>query len=86
MLRIVLTDGATFEGQTATDIVTQLKLDDWTAYTSPKHYKKNMERRIRQFNGKRIEYSNDDEFLGELKRIGFIYAIFDITDICANKC
>lgn len=72
MIKIVLEDNTMFSGETAADIVSQLKLDDWTAHATTAHYKKNMTRRVKNFHGQRISYRTDDEFLDELKRVGFI--------------
>lgn len=75
MIKITLKDGTEYTGQDAKDIVTQLKLEDWTSYNNIEEYQKNIERRIRNFNGKQIKYRNEDEFLEELKRIEFIKEI-----------
>lgn len=72
MVKIALSDGTLFEGASATDIVSQLKLDDWTAHSSERAYKRNMARRVRNFHGVRISYRTDEEFLQELTRVGFI--------------
>ncbi len=75
MIKITLKDGTEYIGQDAKDIVVQLKLEDWTSYNNIEEYQKNIERRIRNFNGKQIKYRNEDEFLEELKRIEFIKEI-----------
>lgn len=62
-------------GTTASDIIQQLKLDDWTTYRNPRQYKKNMKRRVKMYNGEEIRFRTDYEFLDELKRIGFIERI-----------
>lgn len=80
MIRIKLKDGDTFIGVSAHDIVTQLKLDDWTPHLTTPSYKKNMRRRVARFCGEKIEYRNDLEFLQELNRIGFIETILYSTN------
>lgn len=72
MVKIVLKDGALFEGASAAEVIAQLKLDDWTAHSSGHAYKRNMARRVKNFHGERISYSTDEEFLQELNRVGFI--------------
>lgn len=72
MSKIILADGAEFQGANAAEIVSQLKLDDWTAHMTTKQYKNNMKHRIKNFHGVEISYSNDEEFLQELQRISFI--------------
>ena len=72
MLKIILADGAEFQGANAAEIVIQLKLDDWTAHMTTKQYKNNMKHRVKNFYGVEISYSNDEEFLQELQRISFI--------------
>lgn len=72
MIKIVLEDNTMFSGETAADIISQLKLDDWTAHATTAHYKKNMTRRVKNFHGQRISYRTDEEFLQELNRVGFI--------------
>lgn len=75
-MTVTLRGGDQFTGPDAADIVKQLKLEDWTAGSNRETYKKNMERRIREFNGQEIEYSDDLGFLMELQRIGFIQELY----------
>lgn len=75
---IELMDGDRFTDTSYEGIVKQLKLEDWTNYQSPTDYKDNIARRVRIFNGHRLKYSNDKEFLEELYRIGFIKNIVGI--------
>ena len=56
----------------AKDIIMQLKLEDYTKYNNLQEYQENIGRRVRLFNGNRISYSNNLEFLKELRRIGFL--------------
>lgn len=53
------------------DLITQLKLEDWTEYASMGDYKANIRRRVEIFTGQWIMFANDREFLQELLRIGF---------------
>ena len=75
MIKVILTEGGTYIGQDAKDIVVQLKLEDWTSYNNVRQYQKNITRRVKNFNGAEIKYRNENEFLEELKRIGFISQI-----------
>lgn len=72
MIKIELAQGGTYIGQDARDIIVQLKLEDWTRYDNVEAYKNNIARRVMVFKNEKIQFSNDDEFLQELKRIGFI--------------
>ena len=75
MIKVILTGGGTYIGQDARDIIVQLKLEDWTSYNNIGQYQKNIQRRVRNFNGEQIKYNTEDEFLEELKRIEFISQI-----------
>lgn len=75
MIKVILTEGGTYIGQDAKDIVVQLKLEDWTSYNNVRQYQKNITRRVKNFNGAEIKYRNENEFPEELKRIGFISQI-----------
>lgn len=77
MITVILENGEKYVGQNETEIMVQLKLEDWTNYRNPKEYKANIAKRIANFNGKQITYTNDKEFIHELKRIGFISQIND---------
>jgi len=72
MIKIELAQGGTYIGQDARDIIVQLKLEDWTRYDNVEAYKNNIARRVMVFKNEQIQFSNDMEFLQELKRIGFI--------------
>lgn len=72
MIKIELAQGGTYIGQDARDIIIQLKLEDWTRYDNVESYQKNIARRVMIFKNEQIQFSNDMEFLQELKRIGFI--------------
>lgn len=72
MIKVELSGGGLYIAQEASEIVMQLKLEDWTHYSSVTDYQKNIQRRVEIFNGAQISYSNDLEFLNELQRIGFI--------------
>lgn len=74
MLSIKLKDGTIYTGQ-ASDIVVQLKYEDYTSYLSKEQYKSNIKKRVINFFGFTICYSNDLEFLQELDRIGVIELI-----------
>lgn len=65
-------DNKIYTAKTAHEMVMQLKLEDWTKYKSTNEYKQNIKRRVRIFNGERIQFETDEEFLLELKRIGFL--------------
>ena len=58
------------------DLITQLKMEDWSTYANMGEYKDNIRRRVEIFTGKWIMFANDREFLQELLRIGF----FDTLD------
>jgi hypothetical protein len=75
MIKVILTEGGTYIGKDAGDIIIQLKLEDWTSYNNIGEYQKNIQRRVRNFNGEQIKYNTEDEFLEELKRIEFISQI-----------
>lgn len=75
MIKIILKDGTEYIGQDAKDIIVQLKLEDWTSYNNVQEYQNNISRRVEIFNGAKIKYSNENEFLEELKRTGFIKEI-----------
>ena len=75
MIKIELAQGGTYIGQDARDIIVQLKLEDWTRYDNVEAYKNNVVRRVMVFKNEQIQFSNDMEFLQELKRIGFIKQI-----------
>jgi hypothetical protein len=75
MIKIELAEGGTYIGQDERDIITQLKLEDWTRYDNVEAYKNNIARRVMVFKNEQISYSNDKEFLQELERIGFIKRI-----------
>ena len=75
MIKIELVEGGTYIGQDERDIIVQLKLEDWTRYDNVEAYKNNIARREKIFKNEQISYSNDKEFLEELKRIGFISQI-----------
>ena len=75
MIKIELAQGGTYIGQDARDIIVQLKLEDWTRYDNVEAYKNNIARRVMVFKNEQIQFSNDMEFLQELKRIGFIKQI-----------
>lgn len=75
MIKIELAEGGTYIGQDERDIIVQLKLEDWTRYDNVEAYKNNIARRVKIFKNEQISYSNDKEFLQELKRIGFIKKI-----------
>ena len=74
-MKIILADGSQYIGNDANELVVQLKLEDWTSHNNIDAYKQNMKRRVKIFNGQKIKYTNDMEFLQELKRIGFILEI-----------
>lgn len=78
-LRIKLNGGRQYEG-IAEDIIRQLKFEDWTRYNDVDEYKQNIKRRVRNFNGEKISYENDFEFLMELKRIGFIESFLIVME------
>ena len=80
MIKVKLMDGDTFVGVSAHEIVAQMKLDDWTNHMDTLHYKNNMRRRVANFHGEELQYSNDLEFLQELQRIGFIKTILYSTN------
>lgn len=75
MIKIILADGDVFEAATSKDMVTQLKLDDWTKYSSNIEYQNNINRRVMVFKNEKLNFNNEDEFLDELNRIGFIKEI-----------
>lgn len=75
MIKVLLEGGAVFSGSCASDIIVQLKLEDWTQHSSVEQYQQNMARRVKNFNGQTISYETDMEFLQELQRIGFIRLI-----------
>ncbi len=75
MIKVILTEGGTYIGQDERDIIVQLKLEDWTRYDNVEAYKNNIARRVKIFKNEQISYSNEKEFLQELKRIGFINKI-----------
>jgi len=75
MIKVILAEGGTYIGQDAKDIIVQLKLEDWTRYDNIEDYQKNIARRVMVFKNEKIQFSNDDEFLQELQRIGFIQEI-----------
>jgi hypothetical protein len=75
MIKVILKDGSIYIGEDVRDIIVQLKLEDWTSYNNPEEYQKNIARRVENFNGSKITYHSEDEFLQELKRIGFIKQI-----------
>lgn len=75
MMKITLGDGSIYVGVNEQELIMQLKLEDWTRYNNPMEYKENIVRRVANFNGEEIIYSNDFEFLRELQRIGFIKSI-----------
>lgn len=72
MITIILTDGTKYVGKDAHEIIQQMKLEDWTVHETVDDYKANMNRRTMNFLGRSLTYSTDEEFLQELKRIGFI--------------
>ena len=57
---------------TPKEIVQMLKLEDWTRFSHSKEYMFNVRRRITIFNGERIVYKNEREFLNELNRLKII--------------
>lgn len=69
----------TLKGKNAEEIIMQMKLEDWTNYNNPQEYKDNIGRRVEIFNGMKIMYSNDEEFLEELKRVGVIDTIMRVA-------
>lgn len=75
MMKITLGDGSVYIGANEHELIMQLKLEDWTRYNNPMEYKENIVRRVANFNGEEIIYSNDFEFLRELQRVGFIKSI-----------
>ena len=75
MMKITLGDGSIYVGANERELIIQLKLEDWTRYNNPMEYKENIVRRVANFNGEEIIYSNDFEFLRELQRVGFIKSI-----------
>lgn len=75
MMKITLGDGSVYIGANEPELIMQLKLEDWTRYNNPVEYKENIVRRIANFNGEKIIYSSDFEFLRELQRVGFIKSI-----------
>lgn len=75
MIKVILAEGGTYIGKDAEDIIMQLKLEDWTKYNNVPEYQRNIARRVKNFNGQEIQFSNDDEFLQELERIGFIKSL-----------
>lgn len=75
MMKITLGDGSVYVGANEQALIMQLKLEDWTRYNNPMEYKENIVRRVANFNGEKIIYSSDLEFLRELQRIGFIKRI-----------
>lgn len=75
MIKVILAEGGTYIGKDARDIIVQLKLEDWTRYDSIEAYQKNISRRVMVFKNEKIQFNDDNEFLQELKRIGFIIEI-----------
>jgi len=75
MMKITLGDGSVYVGANERALIMQLKLEDWTIYNNPMEYKENIVRRVANFNGEKIIYSSDLEFLRELQRVGFIKSI-----------
>lgn len=78
MIKIILEWGQVYTGTSEKDLIHQLQLEDWTEYPHVEEYKWNIKRRIRNFSGEEISYSNDREFLEELQRVGFIREIIDL--------
>lgn len=72
MISTTLADGQVLTGVNERDIIIQLKLEDFTGYNSVGDYQKNIAVRIKKFNGQQIKFRNDEDFLNELKRVGFI--------------
>lgn len=76
-LRVVASDGATFEADTHEDLVIQMKLDMWIPPKTKEQYMKDVAKRTEIFNGETITYSDCRTFLRELLRIGVLKEMWE---------
>ncbi len=70
-MKIKFVDGHEYEAKTASDLIQQLKLEDYQGG----NYRNNVKQRVKLWNGMEIEYSTDEEFISELERVGVVEVI-----------
>ena len=68
-------DGERFTADTFEDLVTALKLDMWIAPPTRQQYMKEVAYRSEIFDGRRIQYHDEQTFVQELVRIGVIRSL-----------
>jgi len=72
MIKVILEDNASFEANSYEDIVSAMKLDVWVRPSSKEDYMSEVAKRCEVWDGSKIEYSNAEEFIHELRRVGVV--------------
>ncbi len=74
MIKIICEDGARFEAENYDDLVRAMKLDAWVPQTR-EGYMAGVAKRCEIWDGSKIRYSNAEEFIHELRRVGVIKVV-----------
>lgn len=73
MIKIICEDGAKFEGKDVKEVVNAMRLDMWDPVPETNEdYMAGVAKRAKIYDGKGISYSDEEEFLNELVRVGVI--------------
>ena len=73
-IKIICEDNARFEAENFEDLVRAMKLDAWVPQSREK-YMEGVAKRCEVWDGSQIRYSDSEEFIYELRRVGVIKAI-----------
>lgn len=69
-----------FKAETFDDMVMQLKLESWLQPKTKKEFMEGLANRAKVWHGKRIRYSNAEQFIRELARISVIKILSAIEE------
>lgn len=75
LIKIKTEDNARFEATSWEKLVSAMKLDMFVPPKTRENYMDGVAKRSEMYDGSQIEYSNAEEFIKELQRIGVIIEI-----------
>ena len=78
MIRAYTEDGAKFEADSYEDLVSAMKMDMYVVPETKEKYMEGVAQRSKMYDGRKIQYSNAEEFIHELRRIGVITHLVEL--------